>query len=415
MATQKSEFSASDFANRLMQALDKQHLSQSQLAAALGVSRSTVTGWIRHRKLPDAYLIHHLCGALRCSADWLLGISESTEKQDSFGKIKWAEQTLPFLNDFQREQIDFGIRLFNSLLTENRPELTNDWRTMRFALQAVLHAGAIRLLQVVRHTTYEEAIKERYPSLKEVVVADIPQQYNDTLIRTELVTFLAATEVLGKIIRPNAVGLGSGYTMLRLCENSIPTIDQFSGTSWIPLLAFAPNNVSDYTANYLARLMSIRHPGSRALYLPHPHELPEMTTSQMMKNVQTIFISVSGVDRRTNAGNTHLLAEFRSADYLAEAPELRAMYAELDDKERFGAEVLRYLLDTDGNILSRDSAVGSQADLEILRYNSTVMGKCCIVAAHQYKAKAVLTCIRSKLANSLVIDSEIAEYLVTHT
>lgn len=414
MAMTANEFSATDFATRLILALEKQHMSQSQLAAALGVSRSTVTGWIRHQKLPDAYLVHYLCRALQCSADWLLGISKSTEKQDAFGKIKWAEQALPFLNDAQREQIDYGVRLFNALLTEDRPELQVDWRTMRFALQAALQSGAVRVLGVVRHTAYEEQIRQCYPALKEVVVADIPQQYDDGLIRTELVAFLAAKEVLGKLIRPNAVGLGSGYTVLRLCENSVPTIDQFSGTSWIPLLAFALNNVTDYTANYLARLMSIRHPGSRALYLPHPDEALDTTTSQMMKNVQALFISVSGVDRRMSAGNTHLLAEFRSADYLAEAPELRNMYAELDDKSRFGAEVLRYLLDTEGNILSRDSAVGSQADLEILRYNSTVMGKSCVVAAHGYKAKAVLTCVRSKLANSLVIDSEIAEYLIAH-
>jgi DNA-binding transcriptional regulator LsrR (DeoR family) len=121
---------------------------------------------------------------------------------------------------------------------------------------------------------------------------------------------------------------------------------------------------------------------------------------------------VSGTDRRDRSGSAHLLAEFRSADFGAEAPELRNSYAELADKTRFGAEILRYLLDDEGNILSRDRAVGGQADLEILRYNSAMMGKVWVVAARQYKAKAVLTCIRSGLINAMVIDSEIADYLI---
>src|SRR5579885_2434028 len=155
-------FDAVEFADRLVIALDKMEMSQSRLATALGISRSTVTGWIRHRKLPDAYLIAQLCRVLHCSADWLLGVSEGAERQ--VGDIKWVEQTLPYLNDLQREQLDYGLQLFNRLLTESG-DLANDWRTARFALQAVLHSGAIRLLQVGRNVAYEQALRDRFPTL----------------------------------------------------------------------------------------------------------------------------------------------------------------------------------------------------------------------------------------------------------
>lgn len=412
-----------EFAQRLQNLLEQNHISQSQLAQKLMVSRSTVTGWLRYGKLPDAGLLAQLCATLGCSADWLLGLSTHIEKQNADGSVRWLEQIPPYIQGFQREQIDYGLRLFNQFVTENRSagEIRNAFNHQHIgaALQAALRSGAIRLTHVARDETLEAQLKQAYPVLKEVIVAGVPQHYDDTIIRVELVTFLATTHMFTGIIRQSAVGLGSGYTLLRLCEQSIPGIDQFSGTTWIPLLAFAPDNTSDYSANYLARLMSARHPGSKALYLPHPIECvsPEMQaihteTTRQMRNVQAIFTSVSGVDRRDRSGQPHLYAEFRSADYFAEAPDLRAAYAELPDKARFGAELLRYLLDENGGILSRDSDVGSQADLDILRYNVDMIGKVCIVAAREYKAKAVLTCLKNRLANALVIDREIAEYLL---
>ncbi len=416
-------FVVAGFAGRLGMALEQKRFSQSQLAAALGVSRSTVTGWMRYGKLPDGGLLAKLCDTLGCSADWLLGLKTHIEKQDASSGIHWIEQIPPFLNASQREQIEYGIRLFNQFVGENcsAAELRTDanGQTNRWALQAALRSGAIRLTQVARNSKLESAVQRLYPALKEVIVADVPEGCDDTLTRVELVTFLAATQMLTQVVRESAVGLGSGYTLLRLCEQSIPGIDRFSGTHWIPLLAFAPENSSDYSANFLARLMSIRHPGSQAVYLPHPGEC---TTKRMkeiqrqaldwMKNLQTIFVSVSGVDRRDRSGKTHLLAEFRSADYATEAPDLRRAFAELSGQPAFGAELLRYLLDENGQVISRDAAVGSQIDLDILRYHAEMIGRVCIVAACAYKARAVQTCIRTGLANALVIDSEIAEVLL---
>jgi DNA-binding transcriptional regulator LsrR (DeoR family) len=289
---------------------------------------------------------------------------------------------------------------------------------MRVLLQAVFRAGMVRLQSVARHEEYEKRLKTLYPHLWNVVVVDVPEHVTEPVIRTELVAWLAVTEILSRAIRPQAVGLGSGYSMLRLCEQSIASVDQFNGTAWVPLLSFSAANTEDYTANHLARLMSLRHAGSHALYLPHPDECatPELRataqdTLQRMRNMQMVFVSASGVDRRQASGAPHLLAQFRSADYRSEAPDLREQYADLDDKAQFGGEILRYLIDTQGRVLSRDPSVGAQADLEILRYLSATTGQVCLLAAGGYKAQAVLTCLTSGLVNTLVIDSEIAGIL----
>jgi DNA-binding transcriptional regulator LsrR (DeoR family) len=410
------------FAERLSALLDQREISQSQLAGRLAVSRSTITGWLRYGKLPDADLIARLCRELACPSDWLLGIASPVERQNASGRIRWLEQIPPGANPAQTEQLEYGIRLFNLFISENRSAAevrrVHNAQYIRAALQAALRSGAIRLLHVARSAELEAALRGRYPRLKDVVVADAPENYDDTLLRAELVAFLAAHEVLSGVVRQSAVGLGPGYTLLRMCEHGTPSIDQFSGTRWVPLVAFHPQNTDAYAASYLARFMSLRHPGSRALYLPHPDECTSeamravhMETTRAMHDMQTIFVSVSGVDRRDRFGHNHFLAEFRSADYQVEAAALRGEYAGLEAKDGFGCELLRYLLDRRGQIIGRDPSVGSQVDLDILRYNSQMIGKVCVVAGGAYKTEAVRTCIENGLVNALVVDSEIATKL----
>lgn len=399
-----TSFSA-QFAERLGTLLAQKHISQSQLAQRLGVSRSTVTGWLRYGKLPDAELIANICKTLECRADWLLGLLAQDERQNQSGTIRWVEQIPPYVPDFQREQIEYGIRLFNLLMLENasNTEIKNNPQYVRSALQTVLRSGAIRLTHVARNSTLEERLKTAYP-LKDVIVAEVPELYEDTLLRTEFVAFLGATEALTRIIRQSAVGLGVGYTLLRLCENSIPSADQFNGTRWTPLVAFKRQNIPDYAPNYLARLMSTRHPGSQALYLP------DEETHQAMRNMQTVFVSVSGIKRHPSGKDkSYPFSEFRSADYEVESAALRAEYEKVADS--FGGELLRYLLNERGEVIGRDPSVGAQIDLDILRYTTEMVGTVYVVAACSFKARAVRTCIENGLANALVIDSEIAAYL----
>jgi DNA-binding transcriptional regulator LsrR (DeoR family) len=416
-------FDKADFARRITERLEQLGLSQNQLAEALEISRSTVTGWLRYGKLPDAYILARICHVLDTSADWLLGLEQGTDKSDAAGKIHWQEQLPPYLRGFQREQVEQGMQLFNRLLgnTEHGDIITDyNLQYLQFAIQAALRSGAIRLSNVARANHYEEALKQRYPNLKQVVVADIPASYDGTVIRVELVAYLAMQQILSRVVRENVIGLGTGYTLLRMAELSIPSVDQFKGTHWLPLTTFTNDNLSGYTANALAKFMQLRHPGSRALHLPHPAIIGNSETlaaefeeaNQMMQNMTTLFVTVNGVGRRDRTTNAHPLTDFRTADYSYDSNYLRDLYAKLDNKSSFGGEILSYLLDAEGKIIGWDKERVWQINLELLRYNSDMIGKVCIVAARQYKAHAVETCIKHGLANVLAIDTEIAEALL---
>lgn len=414
---------AADFAERLAALLARQHVSQSALAGQMGVSRSTVTGWLKYGKLPDAALVASLCRALGCSADWLLGLTTHASGQTPDGGIRWAETPLDAATTAQREQLTVGLRLFRQMLTaaprEREPAGEDHARAVAVALQAVMRSGAVRLLHVARRDDLESALRERFPVLRQAVVAALPHPQLDTLLRTELVAFLAATQVLGGVIRPASVGLGSGYTMLRLCELSVPGVDQFAGTHWLPLVAFRHESGGDYTANTLAKLMSLRHPGSTAHLLPHRDwgDAPVLAaaldeTQRLTRSLGTIFLSASGVDRRTPGGSTHPLTEFRSADFAIEAPALRQAYAGLDEPARFGGEILRMLVDDSGRVIARDRDTDRQPGLDILRYAVAMFGTVCLVAGGRYKALPVLTCLRNALVNAVVVDAEIAEWVL---
>jgi len=51
-------------------------LNQEQLGSFVGVTKQTVSGWERGRRVPNADDLVNLCKALDCSADYLLGLSD---------------------------------------------------------------------------------------------------------------------------------------------------------------------------------------------------------------------------------------------------------------------------------------------------------------------------------------------------
>lgn len=421
-------FDVSAFTERITTRLAERGTSQNQLARDLGISRSTVSGWIRYGKLPDAATLAALCRALDCTADWLLGLDSQTEKSDPSGSIRWEEQLPPYLTGFQREQIELGIHLFNRLVGNERSDrevvTRYNLRFLQFAVQAAFRSGAIRLTHVDRESELEADLKRRFPLLKDVVVADVPDVYDGTIIRAEMVAFLAATDVMSHVVRENAVGLGTGYTMLRTCENSVPSVDQFKGTKWLPLVAYTDDNLlttaSGYTANQLAHLMHLRHPDSEAVFLPHPsmcQDRPDLQAAfdraqSLISSVQTMFFTVNGVGRRDRTVHNHPLTDFRTADYAYDSTYLRDRYAELNQPDRFGGELLSVMIDVDGQPIATDEKRVWTVDLDVLRYNADLVGRVCVVAARDYKAQAVETCLRTGLANAVVIDAEIAREIL---
>lgn len=73
---------AAQFRQRLAQAMREAGLSQSALARAVGVDRSTVSQLLSEgaARLPNAQLVAECAAALGVSADWLLGLTDRPER-----------------------------------------------------------------------------------------------------------------------------------------------------------------------------------------------------------------------------------------------------------------------------------------------------------------------------------------------
>ena len=72
---------AEQFRQRLNKALRDSGLSQSALARAVGVDRSTISQLLTDEgaRLPNAHVVGACAGALGVSADWLLSLSDRPE------------------------------------------------------------------------------------------------------------------------------------------------------------------------------------------------------------------------------------------------------------------------------------------------------------------------------------------------
>ncbi|SMY08762.1 helix-turn-helix domain-containing protein [Flavimaricola marinus] len=70
------------FRTRLQTAMAERHSTQSALARAAGVDRSTISQLMQDdgSRLPNAHLVASCAAALGVSADWLLGLSERPER-----------------------------------------------------------------------------------------------------------------------------------------------------------------------------------------------------------------------------------------------------------------------------------------------------------------------------------------------
>ena len=414
----------------------------SELAEAIGVGgRSTIGNWVGGRNLPNWDEFLALCKTLQCSADFLLGVNsepaiEETpplqqETQDtlSIDGTRWRVRYPDWLDPQhkQRKEIARGVRAFEAFVIEGRDaeevfvELSISTEDAAKAVQAAFRSGTITLEYVQRDEVLEQQIKRKY-QLKRVLVASVPSLHDGTIIRAELVAFLAATNALSRVTNPRVIGFGSGYTILRMAELSVPSYSQFRNTDWLPLMAFPDGNFSHLAANAIARMMAQRHPGSSALTMPFARTDQEAEVQPLLTryaNADAIFITASGLGRKKSRKGVEreLFNEFRSADYSFPLNDLERMFELLKMtgvEDHFIGEVVGLMLDEHGTPLPDIETDNRQF---VFPNNLSYLKKAAqdkfvwLVAARLYKAEAVHMAVQNGLANELVIDSEIANYL----
>lgn len=432
------------FGSRLRKLIERHFKTQKVFAEAIGFSAKSVSEWVRDNHRPRIDDLPEICRMLQTSSDYLLGISDTPnahsvnqkakspdELSDPKDVIRWTEASQDWISDVQQKEMEDGIRFFRLRFQEG---MTSEWVIKklegeyvnrdywRSVCKNVLRAGVIKITHVARDSELEGQIIEHYQdfNIRTVIVADVPAHYGITLTWAEIVAFLAAKHALSAINGERYIGLGSGYTLTRMSEISPPSVSQFSGTYWIPLMtpSLMPENIPNvYTANYICSHLANKHSGSQFQIFPEKHKKSDhyeaefaKLSEQYFSNLQSVFVSVNGVGRQ-KTGVQHLQNEFRSADRYIDAPIIRQEYARNNNRENIAGEILGYLINRDGSVISQLGHFHA-VDLEQLRFCNAYTGKVWIVAARKYKANAVLAAIKSGLANCLVIDQEIAKFLI---
>ena len=259
------------------------------------------------------------------------------------------------------------------------------------------------------------------PKREGIIVAAIPDRTDSTHIRTEFIAFLAATQAYTRLNSPRIVAFAGGFTLHRMAEQCIPTSD--SQTEWLSLVQrqadVGRSNV--HSANEVVLTMATRHPGSKALSMPYINESSSdedknraRLISDKLLYTDAAFVTVSGPGERNRNPEFHYEKSEGSRSDVFPRP-----FDTLDTNERVEAEFLGLALhDTtgvsrDGRFYSQTTYPAHQVDIRLLQ-RVTSGALVWIVAARKYKARPVLMALRNRLANALVIDDEIAEYLINH-
>ncbi len=66
------------FSKRITEAIKQSEYSQKQIAKILNIAESNITNWKKGENLPSVDILYKLCLLLDESADYLLGLEDST-------------------------------------------------------------------------------------------------------------------------------------------------------------------------------------------------------------------------------------------------------------------------------------------------------------------------------------------------
>lgn len=424
------------FGGRLREAL--KGYSQQEFAQLIGYSPSTISNWINNKDFPPSEVLKKICEKLNCSADWLLGLNATS--QNEYNGIKWAKTSLTNITPSQTRTIELAYKLCEYMVKEHlsireclrKKDLfpDEDRTTLNRAFTIAVRSGALRLIGVNRNKDLEASLKTRFSELKDVIVAAVPQtdtgEYIDSIaLRTELVAFLAATEVLAKSsLKGEIVGIDGGYSVLRTAELSIPSVDEFVGTKWISLETVRTSSLEyPMSARFITNVLANKHFGSEAISLPFiaperrehlqiassDQTADEREAAQViakLQNASAIFMTVAGENLSY------------SVPFHTFAPKLlQGAYRDLKNRQlldQFAGSILGWMLNDHGKPIGPN-------EIEKITFTITLdmladiakFKKVWVIAAKEYKGKAVLMALRSGLANSLVIDAEIADFLLS--
>lgn len=452
----------------------KSRMTQKELAEKIDIPESTLSRWMSGERAPNREQLAALAKILDASE--LLDLpGESADdfhivNREEHG-VRWVQSIPPYFTPEDLKEMETGLDIFERFFVKHQStqEVLQDYPTkdVKFlynTYKSAVRANCLQLTHVPRADDLEQKLKAAFGTqLRQVFVADIDERCDCSPIRSEFVAWLFAIQCLPSLADFKHIGLGYGYTLLRVPEIAVPNHITFNGVNWIPLSATHyeySNRIAEMTtaakipsANYIARRLENKYPSSVGWYRRYYANEAVMEKENLRdyrdykeqeRNLDTIIASVNGPGRKSAADTVPPQAtQWRTSDYVSLA-NMKDIYNILKKRLKppysVGGEILGVFFDNRGKqIFFADSEAEDnmkeenqqfaddehiqiylgegiqsaffQLDLQTLwevRRNGSVW----IVASRNYKAAPIYYALKGGLANALVIDREIASILL---
>lgn len=400
----------SDFANRLS-------ISQAQLHRL--ESKESSPQW-----LSEMENIFKSLGPI--VSLWLMGYSFNEANG-----IRWIENfpaRLP--SSLRKDDIMRGVELFEFLVAD-QADISTIFDELNFSpslasdvLRLAFEECAILLADIRENQELGDKIFELYQphnqSLKRssIIVADVPENLKVHIIRSEIIAYLAARCVFDELDRPHGIALGSGYTLMRFADQTRFTTKQFYGTRWFPLMAFPLGQNGEkeavYTSNDVVSTMIRYHSRTKRHFIPFPNDnhnryIANNILNKASTEVNVFFLSATGLDKNRKL--------FSASDYCTEIEYLSNAYYDLSgqQKKKVAGELLGWMINVDGSLANQPELIQKSVfalSIEKLKKAVEDRKRVWLLASRKHKQRVVLAALKNAIVNGIVIDAEIAKYLI---
>ena len=437
------------FSRRLREILSKKKITQRELAQRLAVSEGGVANWM-NGTMPSVSRLIEICSFLDVSSDYLLGIDEhGCIEHYEHGAFGWIENIPENLSEELRNEYRQGIQFFEAVVRDGLCEPALTGPNGRFkgqtiaglerSFRAAVFANALKLNKVGRNRRLEDDLLKLYsPRLKQVVIVELPKGHESDkscvsshVLNVEFLAFAAATEVF-PALEEGAIGIGPGYTIYRCAELVPPSQHQYKSINWASTMEVNNHQqeAASVSSNLAVKLLAAHNPNTRAYYLPYlapdrralhredldAHQAQAAATVEELRMARAILMTVGGISSNNIS---------RSPDYPQKrtfSPKfLNSLHEQLRHENKaasFRGEVLGHMLGDKAQSIGAPSFQSIQEGkvyapaLNLLRnIIDRNNGSVWIVATGDHKKVATEMVVRNGLANALVIDEEIAEFL----
>lgn len=433
-----AEFNSEHFKSRLRQLRMDLHLTQKDLGDKLGKSNSTIAEWENQAKptvVPTVDQMFSIARVLKVDVSDLMGVNTS---EYSYEGLSWRQEIPKHLNPAMREQMNLALQVMRYLVRQNMseeelPDILGGipLRMIKEYLRYAFRQNILSITDVALRDDLRQRLLHRYGShgLRDAIVVDAGGPIKNNIIRTEMVAFATARYVLDQYgPTVNHVGLGNGYTINRSVSLILPTMKLHQHLKVSPLVIPQETSEVNWDSALLNAIIFQSQMYGAILVAPQQGMTPDIYLAQRELDQYVNHLDLILVTPRIYFDKGNAFHHSRSEMTIDEMPlpgsfseritgmheiltEIADMSVEKEDAPEV-AEILYQPIHEDYFSSSPPSKAAAAYSLKNLRSSTASRRHVWLSAAGKDKAQGTAFALNHKLVNGIVIDSEVAEYLL---